>query len=230
MDKERLSDWLMPAVLLTPHLILLAALYCQSGDTGLGNVIKAASGLATIIGVIIAWSALGTWKRQLKGAERFKIEKKLIEDIYKIKKDSYELATEASRIGPTLISHIKRNQPYDDLHEIIQDQFSTVANSATNLENESYKLSQKVKDLFDKKHPTSLPPEEIIQSIDELTKHATNLSRDIHKIFNHFNNSNPPMPLNEKQSEQIKESFNSETTRIELSQQKTIKIIKNSYK
>ena len=237
MDKEERFSWIIFfLIILIPHSLLIAFLVIGDnnknifGITSFKDLLESFYYCATFIAVFYAVKAYDSWKRQLKGTERFKTEKKIIKEIHKIKRKSCKLALDASRLGHDLEAYIKRKTPYKDLNSEVQSKFSAVAEHATNLINYSATFNQKVKDLFDKKHPTSLPPEEIIQSINELTNHTIELSRDIHNIFDHFNNSIPPAPLNKKQSEQIKERFKAETTRIESSQQKTIKIIKNSYK
>lgn len=65
--KDDMKDWLIPAILLIPHLILLVAIWLSVTESQylLKETISSAANLATIIGVLIAINALSNWKNQI---------------------------------------------------------------------------------------------------------------------------------------------------------------------
>lgn len=66
--RDEVKDWIMPAFLLTPHVILLTSIWVQSSHSIelLQHLFSIIGNIATFAGVFIAVFAFNTWKHSLQ--------------------------------------------------------------------------------------------------------------------------------------------------------------------
>lgn len=93
-SKEQMSDWIMPALLLTPHTILLIEILNEvKSDRSPSSFdpIGIITAIIALIGVMIAAKAYSSWKDQIKTQQNINARNRIRTCLHKLANDSEKL-------------------------------------------------------------------------------------------------------------------------------------------
>lgn len=86
--KDSVTDWVMPALLLTPHMVLLVAIWIEVNNPNnlqtVGTVITLLGVIVGAFGVWIAWQGLNTWKKSLTKPMELEIDLETEQQVKKV--------------------------------------------------------------------------------------------------------------------------------------------------